>query len=132
MRNRRPDGLAPFIQTVGRTPPTNEVSALLEVQIHPRRMAGESPGDRGTMKYYSYSESLGSRYRKPVRSRSPIVPRESVPTTINMLDVLLSIWIAEATLEIEPGDALRSARRTARKRAADVERRAGWEQPELP
>ncbi len=83
------------------------------------------------MKYYSYSESLGSRYRKPVRSRSPIVPRESVPTTINMLDVLLSIWIAEATLEIEPRDALRS-RRMARKRAADFERRAGWEQPELP
>jgi hypothetical protein len=84
------------------------------------------------MKYYSYSESLGSRYRKPVRSRSPIVPRESVPTTINPLDVLLSIWIAEAILESEPRDRLRLARRVPRKRAGDLERRAGWIQPDVP
>lgn len=95
-------------------------------------MSGEPPGDRGIMKYYSYSESLGSRYRKPGRPRSPIVPRESVPTTINLLDVLLSIWIAEAILESEPRDALRLARRMSRKRAADVKRRADWVQPELP
>jgi hypothetical protein len=91
------------------------------------------------MKYYSYSESLGSRYRKPTRSRSPIVPRETVPTTINMIDVLLSIWIAEAILESEPRDALRLARRASRKRAADLERRAseferraGWVQQDPP
>jgi hypothetical protein len=84
------------------------------------------------MKYYSYSESLGSRYRKPVRSRSPIVPRESVPTTISLLDVLLSIWIAEAILESEPREARRLARRAPRKRAIDFERRAGWVQPDLP
>lgn len=83
------------------------------------------------MKYYSYSENLGSRYRKPLRPRSPIVPRESVPTTINLLDVLLSIWIAEAILESEPRDA-RLARRAARKRAGDLERRAGWFQPGVP
>ena len=84
------------------------------------------------MKYYSYSESLGSRYRKPVRSRSPIVARESVPTTINLLDVLLSIWIAEAILESEPRDALRLARRMPRKRAGEFERRAAWLQPDPP
>ena len=84
------------------------------------------------MKYYSYSESLGSRYRKPVRSRSPIVPRESVPTTINLLDVLLSIWIAEAILESDPRDAGRLARRMPRKRAGDFDRRATWLQPDSP
>lgn len=84
------------------------------------------------MKYYSYSEGLSSRYRKPVRPRSTIVPREPVPTTINLLDVLLSIWIAEAILESEPRDALRLARRMSRKRAGDFERRVGSLQPDLP
>lgn len=84
------------------------------------------------MKYYSYSESLGSRYRKPVRPRAPVVPRESVPTTINLLDVLLSIWIAEAILESEPRDTLGLARRIARKRAGDFERRANSFQHDVP
>jgi hypothetical protein len=84
------------------------------------------------MKYYSYSESLGSRYRKPLRPRSPIVPRETVPSTINMLDVLLSIWIAEAILASEPRDARRPTKRTARKRAAELEQRAEWLPPDAP
>jgi hypothetical protein len=54
------------------------------------------------MKYYSYSASLASTYRKSPKSRSAIVPKERVPKTIDALDVLLSIWIAEAVLEIEP------------------------------
>lgn len=78
------------------------------------------------MKYYSYSESVGSRYRKPLRPRSPIVPRESVPTTISLLDVLLSIWIAEAILESDPRDALRLRRRMPKKQPDDLERRARW------
>lgn len=84
------------------------------------------------MKYYSYSESLGSRYRKPLRPRSAIVPREIVPTTINGLDVLLSIWIAEAILESEPRDTRRPARRMPRKRAAAIEPRIDWIQPDAP
>ena len=84
------------------------------------------------MKYYSYSESLGSRYRKPLRPKSSIVPRESVPTTINLLDVLLSIWIAEAILESEPRDALRLPRRVPKKQTAPLERRARWFQPDVP
>jgi len=62
------------------------------------------------MKYYSYSASLASTYRKPPKSRSPIVLKEPVPKTINALDVLLSIWIAEAVLETEP-----PKRRTSKK-----------------
>jgi hypothetical protein len=62
------------------------------------------------MKYYSYSASLASTYRKPPKSRSPIVPKELVPKTINALDVLLSIWIAEAVLETDP-----PKRRTSKK-----------------
>ncbi len=54
------------------------------------------------MKYYSYSASLAATYRKPPKSRPAIVPKELVPKTINALDVLLSIWIAEAVLETEP------------------------------
>ena len=84
------------------------------------------------MKYYSYSESLGARYRKPLRPRAPIVPREPVPTTINLLDVLLSIWIAEAILESEPRDSVGLARRMARKRAGEFERRASSFQPDVP
>lgn len=83
------------------------------------------------MKYYSYSESLGSRYRKPLRPRSPIVPRESVPTTINLLDVLLSIWIAEAILESEPREALRR-RRVPKKQTGDLDRGARWFQTDVP
>ncbi len=52
------------------------------------------------MKYYSYSGSLAATYRKP-SAKSAIVSREPVPKTINALDVLLSIWIAEAVLESE-------------------------------
>ena len=69
------------------------------------------------MKYYSYSESLTSTYRKPLRSKSPIVPKETIPKTINALDVLLSIWIAEATLEHESAPAKR-AKRAPRKRSS--------------
>ena len=54
------------------------------------------------MKYYSYSASLASTYRKAPKPRPAIVPKERVPKTINALDVLLSIWIAEAVLETEP------------------------------
>lgn len=82
------------------------------------------------MKYYSYSESLGSRYRKPLRPKSSIVPRESVPITINMLDVLLSIWIAEAILESEPREMRR--RRAQKKPTAPLERRARWFPPDVP
>lgn len=53
------------------------------------------------MKYYSYSASLSATYRKPPKARSPLVRREPVPKTINALDVLLSIWIAEAVLATE-------------------------------
>jgi hypothetical protein len=84
------------------------------------------------MKYYSYSESLGSRYRKPLRSKSAVIPREAVPTTINLLDVLLSIWIAEAILESEPRDSLGMARRAPRKQAGGFDRRAGSFQREIP
>ena len=84
------------------------------------------------MKYYSYPESLGSRYRKPLRPKSPIVPRESVPTTINLLDVLLSIWIAEAILESEPRDGLRLPRRAPKGQTGNLERRARWFQPDVP
>jgi hypothetical protein len=60
------------------------------------------------------------------------VPRESVPTTINLLDVLLSIWIAEAILESEPRNSLGLARRVSRKRAGDFERRAGAFRHDVP
>ena len=82
------------------------------------------------MKYYSYSESLGSRYRKPARARSPLVAREPVPTTISLLDVLLSIWIAEAILESDPRAGLRLRRSAPKRRAADVEQSAAWFQPD--
>lgn len=70
------------------------------------------------MKYYSYSESLTSTYRKPLRSKSPIVPKESIPKTISALDVLLSIWIAEATLEHEGSPTAKRAKRAPRKRSS--------------
>jgi hypothetical protein len=54
------------------------------------------------MKYYSYSASLASTYRKSPKAPSAAVPKERVPKTIDALDVLLSIWIAEAVLETEP------------------------------
>jgi len=54
------------------------------------------------MKYYSYSASLASTYRKSPKPPSAVVPRERIPKTIDALDVLLSIWIAEAVLETEP------------------------------
>lgn len=65
------------------------------------------------MKYYSYSASLSTTYRKPPRARSPLVPREPVPKTINALDVLLSIWIAEALLATDV-PRRRTAKKTAR------------------
>jgi hypothetical protein len=71
------------------------------------------------MKYYSYSASLASTYRKPAKPRSPIVLRELVPKTINALDVLLSIWIAEAVLETEPPKR-RSGRKATRRRTASA------------
>lgn len=71
------------------------------------------------MKYYSYSASLASTYRKPPKSRSAIVLRELVPKTINALDVLLSIWIAEAVLETEPPKR-RSGKKAARRGSASA------------
>lgn len=64
------------------------------------------------MKYYSYSASLSSTYGKPPKSPQALVRRERVPKTINALDVLLSIWIAEAVLETE------TPKRRASKKAA--------------
>lgn len=53
------------------------------------------------MKYYSYSASPSSALRRSSKPRADVIPRERVPKTINALDVLLSIWIAEAVLEPE-------------------------------
>lgn len=53
------------------------------------------------MKYYSYSPNPSLALRRSPKPRTDIVPREVVPKTINALDVLLSIWIAEAVLETE-------------------------------
>ncbi|HLW60128.1 MAG TPA: hypothetical protein VKV57_09450 [bacterium] len=55
----------------------------------------------GHMKYYSYSPNPSPALRRSLKPRTDIVPRETVPKTINALDVLLSIWIAEAVLETE-------------------------------
>jgi len=69
------------------------------------------------MKYYSYSESLSGTYRKAPKAQTAQVQRERVPATISPLDVLLSIWIAEAVLETEPPKS-RVPRRIARKHPA--------------
>ena len=66
------------------------------------------------MKYYSYSASLSSTYRKSPRSPQALVAKERVPETITALDVLLSIWIAEAVLETE-APKRRGARKAARR-----------------
>ncbi len=85
------------------------------------------------MKYYSYSGSLASTYRKPPRPKSATVSREPVPKTINALDVLLSIWIAEAVLESEarPSKTARTTKKAGRRRRLQQarERPKGVEPP---
>jgi hypothetical protein len=68
------------------------------------------------MKYYSYSQSLSQTYRKPPRSKPAIVSSEPIPKTIDQLDVLLTIWIAEAILGHESLTSKR-AKRVQRKRS---------------
>ncbi len=69
------------------------------------------------MKYYSYSQSLASTHRKPLRSKPATVSKERIPKTIDELDVLLSIWIAEAILEPE-SPASKRAKRVLRRRSS--------------
>jgi hypothetical protein len=68
------------------------------------------------MKYYSYSASLASTYRKSPKPPSAVVPRERIPKTIDALDVLLSIWIAEAVLEETEPRKRRALKKASRRR----------------
>ena len=82
------------------------------------------------MKYYSYSGSLAATYRKP-SAKSAIISREPVPKTINALDVLLSIWIAEAVLESEarPPKAAATVKKAIRRQKLHTAERPAGVQP---
>jgi hypothetical protein len=76
------------------------------------------------MKRYTYSDSFAAVYGKPLRAAPRLVARERVSKTLSVLDVVLSIWIAEAILDDAARLRIRGGRRAPRRRRAEDGSRA--------